>query len=163
MLTEPHFASRSGHLSLRDAEAIAEPDPQRLTPRKFVNEHSIVSISAGILVTVKPKYTSHGTISNIVKLQPLGANDATRQLFQAYPGPLVRGITHKKTIIEFCEEQIRLGPMETTIYAKQLVCNNIEKYRGSYTLMWNLLILLLRQNGVSIENFLLFFFKVFVY
>ncbi|XP_018796991.1 PREDICTED: COPII coat assembly protein sec16 isoform X2 [Bactrocera latifrons] len=142
--------SRSGHLSLRDAEAIAEPDPQRLTPRKFVNEHSIVSLSAGILVTVKPKYTSHGAISNIVKLQRLGANDATRQLFQTYPGPLVRGLTHKKTIIEFCEEQIRLGPMETTIYAKQLVSNNIEKYRGSYTLMWNLLILLLRQNGMVV-------------
>ncbi|XP_039962516.1 uncharacterized protein LOC120776097 isoform X3 [Bactrocera tryoni] len=141
---------RSGHLSLRDAEAIAEPDPQRLTPRKFVNEHSIVSLSAGILVTVKPKYTSHGAISNIVKLQRLGANDATRQLFQTYPGPLVRGLTHKKTIIEFCEEQIRLGPMETTIYAKQLVSNNIEKYRGSYTLMWNLLILLLRQNGMVV-------------
>nr|XP_036232875.1 uncharacterized protein LOC106615086 isoform X5 [Bactrocera oleae]XP_036232876.1 uncharacterized protein LOC106615086 isoform X5 [Bactrocera oleae] len=141
---------RSGHLSLRDAEVIAEPDPQRLTPRKFVNEHSIVSLSAGILVTVKPKYTSHGAISNIVKLQRLGVNDATRQLFQAYPGPLVRGLTHKKTIIEFCEEQIRLGPMETTIYAKQLLSNNIEKYRGSYTLMWNLLILLLRQNGMVV-------------
>ncbi|XP_054086639.1 uncharacterized protein LOC105219596 isoform X2 [Zeugodacus cucurbitae] len=142
--------SRSGHMSIRDAEAIAEPDPQRLTPRKFVNEHSIVSLSAGILVTVKPKYTSHGAISNIVKLQRLGVNDATRQLFQAYPGPLVRGLTHKKTIIEFCEEQIRLDLMETTIYAKQLVCNNIEKYRGSYTLMWNLLILLLRQNGMVV-------------
>ncbi|XP_053951524.1 uncharacterized protein LOC128858940 isoform X2 [Anastrepha ludens] len=142
--------SRSGHMSLRDADAITEPDPQRLTPRKFVNEHTIVSLSAGILVTVKPKYTSHGAISNVVKLQRLGANDATRQLFQSYPGPLVRGLTHKKTIIEFCEEQIRLGPMETTIYAKQLVCNNIDKYRGSYTLMWNLLILLLRQNGMVV-------------
>ncbi|XP_067636222.1 uncharacterized protein [Eurosta solidaginis] len=142
--------SRSGHLSLRDADAIAESDPQRLTPRKFVNEHTIVTLSAGIIVTVKPKYTSHGAISNIVKLHRLGANDATRQLFQAYPGPLVRGLTHKKTIIEFCEEQIRMGPMETTIYAKQLVCNNIEKYRGSYTLMWNLLILLLRQNGMVV-------------
>ncbi|XP_036339242.1 uncharacterized protein LOC118748708 isoform X2 [Rhagoletis pomonella] len=141
---------RSGHVSLRDVDAIAEPDPQRLTPRKFVNEHAIATLSAGILVTVKPKYTSHGAISNIVKLQRLGANDATRQLFQAYPGPLVRGLTHKKTIIEFCEEQIRLGPMETTIYAKQLLCNNIEKYRGSYTLMWNLLILLLRQNGMVV-------------
>lgn len=154
-------------MSLRDADVIAEPDPQRLTPRKFVNEHAIVSLSAGILVTVKPKYTSHGAISNIVKLQRLGANDATRQLFQAYPGPLVRGLTHKKTIIEFCEDQIRLGPMETTIYAKQLVCNNIEKYRGSYTLMWELLILLLRQNGVSdikliIAFFLFIKFHVFV-
>ncbi|KAI8116810.1 Protein transport protein Sec16A [Lucilia cuprina] len=40
--------------------------------------------------------------------------------------------------------------METTIYAKQLITNNAEKYRGSYTLMWNLLILLLKQNGMVV-------------
>ncbi|TMW47187.1 hypothetical protein DOY81_007727 [Sarcophaga bullata] len=138
--------SRSGTLSLRDPDPVAT-EPQRLTPCKFITEHTIVSFDAGILVTVKPKYTPNGSISNIVKLLKFKPNDETRKLFKVFPGPLVRGLSHKKTVIEFCQEQIRLGPMETTIYAKQLISNNAERYRGSYTLMWNLLILLLKQNG----------------
>lgn len=82
----------------------------------------------------------------------LGVNDATRKLYQMYPGPLVRGITHKKTIIEFCEDQIRLGPSLST-KAKSNSMSSLYSSglanRSSYTLMWNLLILLLRQNGVS--------------
>ena len=109
-------------------------------------------------MTVKPKYTPNGSISNIVKLLKFKPNDETRKLFKVFPGPLVRGLTHKKTVIEFCQEQIRLGPMETTIYAKQLISNNAERYRGSYTLMWNLLILLLKQNGVSFLLISFFFF-----
>ncbi|XP_058978447.1 uncharacterized protein LOC101895985 isoform X2 [Musca domestica] len=138
--------SRSG---ARDPDPIAT-EPQRLTPCKFINEHAVVSFGSGLLVTVKPKYTPHGHISNIVKLLKFKPNDETRKLFKVFPGPLVRGLTHKKTVIEFCQEQIRLGPMETTIYAKQLISNNAEKYRGSYTLMWNLLILLLKQNGMVV-------------
>ncbi|XP_013104865.2 uncharacterized protein LOC106085249 isoform X2 [Stomoxys calcitrans] len=141
--------SRSGAISVRDPDPIAS-EPQRLTPCKFINEHAVVSFGSGILVTVKPKYTPHGQISNIVKLLKFKPNDETRKLFKVFPGPLVRGLTHKKTVIEFCQEQIRLGPMETTIYAKQLISNNAEKYRASYTLMWNLLILLLKQNGMVV-------------
>ncbi|XP_075155918.1 uncharacterized protein LOC142229271 isoform X3 [Haematobia irritans] len=139
--------SRSGAISVRDPVAT---EPQRLTPCKFINEHAVVSFGSGILVTVKPKYTPNGHISNIVKLLKFKPNDETRKLFKVFPGPLVRGLTHKKTVIEFCQEQIRLGPMETTIYAKQLISNNAEKYRASYTLMWNLLILLLKQNGMVV-------------
>ncbi|KAM7348709.1 endoplasmic reticulum export factor secretory 16 isoform 2-T4 [Cochliomyia hominivorax] len=141
--------SRSGAISVRDPDPVAL-EPQRLTPCKFITEHTVVSFASGILVTVKPKYTPHGSISNIVKLLKFKPNDETRKLFKVFPGPLVRGLTHKKTVIEFCHEQIRLGPMETTIYAKQLISNNAEKYRGSYTLMWNLLILLLKQNGMVV-------------
>ncbi|XP_065364026.1 uncharacterized protein Sec16 isoform X2 [Calliphora vicina] len=142
--------SRSGALSLRDADPIIAQEAQRLTPCKFITEHTVVNFASGILVTVKPKYTPNGSISNVVKLLKFKPNDETRKLFKFFPGPLVRGLTHKKTVIEFCHEQIRLGPMETTIYAKQLISNNAEKYRSSYSLMWNLLILLLKQNGMVV-------------
>lgn len=135
---------------------------QRLTPCKFLNEHTLIHFTSGILVTLKPKYTTGGgggvasnnnnNIVNIVKLMNIQPKDETRKLFQTYPGPLIRGLSHKKTIIEFCEEQILQGPNNiesTTIYSKQLINPNAEKYRGSYTLLWQLLILLLRQNGVS--------------
>ncbi|XP_073828689.1 endoplasmic reticulum export factor secretory 16 isoform X7 [Musca autumnalis] len=150
-----HSGRSSAHNDMKDRSGVRDPDPiatepQRLTPCKFINEHAVVSFGSGILVTVKPKYTPHGHISNIVKLLKFKPNDETRKLFKVFPGPLVRGLTHKKTVIEFCQEQIRLGPMETTIYAKQLISNNAEKYRASYTLMWNLLILLLKQNGMVV-------------
>lgn len=82
-------------------------------------------------------------------------NDSTRKLFNIYPGPLTRGTTHKKTVIEFCEEQIRLGPLTSVVKSRGNSVSSIYSsgqpvHRASYTLMWNLLILLLRQNGVSI-------------
>ncbi|XP_037934750.1 uncharacterized protein LOC119669065 isoform X2 [Teleopsis dalmanni] len=139
---------RSANVSLARAEQIVS-EQQRLTPFKFLNEHAVATLGAGVLVTVKPKITSQGNVSHIVKLQRPTVNDASFQFCQSFPGPLVRGLTHKKTIIEFCEEQIRLKPYESTIYAKQLM-PNAEKYRASYTLMWNLLILLVRQNGMVV-------------
>jgi len=131
---------------LRDDPIINEPE--RLTPCKFNREHTVVSFTSGVLIASKPKYSSHGHLTNIVRFLRLNLNDSSRQLYQSFPGPLVRGLTHKKTIIEFCEERIRLGPSNTTIFAKQLIPTNVEKYQASYTLIWNLLILLLRQNGV---------------
>lgn len=129
-----------------------------------MNDHTLVHFTSGVLVTLKPKYTTIGgnaaggggggvSVVNVVKLYNIQPKDDTKKLLQSYPGPLVRGLSHKKTIIEFCEEQILLGPIieTTTIYAKQLINHNVDKYCYSYTLLWQLLILLLRQNGVSID------------
>lgn len=135
-------------MSTHDIDTLTT-EPQRLTPLKFLNEHAVINFASGILVTLKPKYAPNGNVNNVVNLLRCKPNDETRKLFRVFPGPLVRGLTHKKTIIEFCEEQIHLGPLDTTIYAKQLIVNNNERYKASYTLMWNLLILLLRQNGVN--------------
>lgn len=92
-------------------------------------------------------------ISIIILAVVLGANDSIRKLYQIYPGPLIRGITHKKTIIEFCEDQIRLGPLMSTLKSRSNSMSSLyslgQANKSSYTLMWNLLILLLRQNGVS--------------
>lgn len=52
------------------------------------------------------------------------------------------GVTHKKPIIEYCENKIRHA-----IYNKDIVDAD------SYILMWELLILLIRQNGVSIRYY----------
>lgn len=82
----------------------------------------------------------------------LGVNDSMRRIYQVFPGPLATGITHKKTVIEFCEEQIRLGPLASVKShgnSMSSLCSlGQNNHRSSYTLMWNLLILLLRQNGV---------------
>lgn len=136
--------------------------PARLTPRKFTNEHSTASLANGLLVCVRPLYhgsssSSQQHVSSVVRIMQLaGGNDGTRKSLLAYPGPLTRGVTHKKTVIEFCEEQIRLGPASSALKLRGNSMSSVyssqsqSTARASYTLMWNLLILLLRQNGVVV-------------
>lgn len=143
----------------------------RSTPLKFTIEHSQVAINNGMLVYVKPKYSQNG-VTNLVKIINVGSatndNDLDKRLFAVYPGPLVRGSTHKKTVIEFCEERIRLGPVSSiqgrdasllrshgnsltslnSVTASSMGKTN--SFKASYNLLWDLLILLLRQNGVNI-------------
>ncbi|XP_055840570.1 uncharacterized protein LOC129908228 isoform X2 [Episyrphus balteatus] len=148
--------SRPDNLShnLVDApNSSTQEDPQRLTPHKFTIDHPIVSLGPGLMVTVKPNYSQSG-ITNVVKIFRMGCNDATNKLFQSFPGPLIRGLTHKKTIIEFCEDQIRLGPHSAINPSRQNSTNSLsvvgQPNKPSFTLMWNLLILLLRQNGMVV-------------
>ncbi|XP_055695020.1 uncharacterized protein LOC129796912 isoform X2 [Lutzomyia longipalpis] len=146
--------SESRYDNSYNVEKVTEAEVARLTPKKFTNEHTNASLSAaGLLVCIKPRYTASG-VSNVVKILNLGTNDATRKLFHAYPGPLVRGITHKKTVIEFCEDQIRLGPPSDTLRSRgnsmSSLCSQQSANRASFTLLWNLLILLLRQNGMVV-------------
>lgn len=137
---------------------------QRLTPCKFTSDHCTASFSSGLLVCVKPRYSMNGT-ANVVKVINFGVNDGTRKQFLSFPGPLIRGITHKKTVIEYCEEQIRLGP--SSIYFNKSRGNSVSSLysasagnvnKASFTLLWDLLILLLRQNGVSFTFLINFLF-----
>lgn len=158
-----------------------EKNDNRLTPHKYTNEHSRVSFSNGQLVCIKPKYTQNGIV-HLIRVLDVGSlvtdNDVDKRLLAAYPGPLVRGVTHKKTVIEFCEERLKQGPLvfgglaqpnrenrSTRSHANSMtsLCsvtqhsgsgqmsssNQPQPFKASYNLLWNLLILLLRQNGVS--------------
>lgn len=130
--------------------------PGRLTPHKFSNDHVVISLASGILVSVKPKYSHSNGFQNIAKLIKIAPNDSTKKLFQSFPGPLVKGITHKKTVIEYCEERIKLGPISTRLRSCQSSSNSLQSLssqqpnQSSYVLLWNLLVLLLRQNGVVV-------------
>ena len=68
------------------------------------------------------------TIDSLIKIENLPINDKVRRVYQAFPGPLVRGVSHKKTVIEFCEEKMKVG-------------------NASQSLLWGFLVLMLRQNG----------------
>ena len=71
----------------------------------------------------------------IVKIENVPMVDKTKRLYQSYPGPLVRGVSHKKTVIEFCEEKMK---QDHTV---------VPSHRASFSLLWGYLILMLRQNG----------------
>uniref|UniRef100_A0A182LRC8 Sec16 Sec23-binding domain-containing protein n=1 Tax=Anopheles culicifacies TaxID=139723 RepID=A0A182LRC8_9DIPT len=135
-------------------------EPERLTPRKFPEIHPIVSVSAGLLISTKNRLTMNG-MADTVKIYSLGYNDASRKLFQTYPGPLVKGVTHKKSVIEFCEEQLRHGPPYSgalaMIKSRGNSINSLHSSslaagvnRSSFALLWNYIILLLRQNGTFV-------------
>ena len=51
------------------------------------------------------------------------------------------GVTHKKTIIEYCENKI-----------KKAVINEEIIDRASYILLYELMIMLIQQNGVSFSS-----------
>lgn len=142
-----------------------------MTPLKFTNEHGQVSLNNGLMVCVKPKYSQNGVV-NLVKIINIGSLagefDSDRRLLAVYPGPLVRGVTHKKTVIEFCEERLKMGPFSVVNQTREnsllrshansmtSLCSATQhsshqpghQFKASYNLLWNLLILLLRQNGV---------------
>ncbi|XP_052894280.1 uncharacterized protein LOC128301712 isoform X2 [Anopheles moucheti] len=139
---------------------LAMMEPERLTPRKFPEIHPIVSVSAGLLISTKNRLTMNG-MADTVKIYSLGYNDASRKLFQTYPGPLVKGVTHKKSVIEFCEEQLRQGPPYSgalaLIKSRGNSINSLHSSslapgvnRSSFALLWNYIILLLRQNGTFV-------------
>lgn len=91
---------------------------------------------------ILPNYPLDGQTASVEihNLQNFFNDDEFFELNE-FPGPLIKGTTHKKTIIEYCENKIRNVP-----------CNDQIIDVESYVLMWELLILLLRQNGVKANN-----------
>lgn len=112
---------------------------QRLTPAKYATAHVKATINSGQLVKIVPSYPLDGQPASVelCDLQSFLRYDDELQELTEFPGPLIKGVTHKKTIIEYCENKIK-----NVAYNGDIV--DVE----SYILMWELLILLLRQNGV---------------
>ena len=114
-------------------------DPnQRLTPVKFSAPHVRGVFNArGVLVKVDAKAPLVDGASATVELHAL-----TRLLeglpshaeLRAFPGPLVPGRTHKGEVIQFCQSKIQAA-------ATWMID------RDSYVLIWELLVLLLRQKN----------------
>ncbi|XP_066150746.1 protein transport protein Sec16B isoform X3 [Euwallacea fornicatus] len=118
-----------------------EQKVQRLTPAKFATAHLKASISTGNLIRILPNYPMDGqnAIVDVCNLQSFLENDPDYIELSSFPGPLIKGVTHKKQIIEYCDTKIR-----------DANCNRDIADVDSYILMWELLILLLRQNGMVV-------------
>lgn len=76
----------------------------------------------------------------LIKIENMPIYDKYRRLYRLYPGPLVRGVSHKKTVIEFCEEKLKQDDHIAIAH------------RSSYSLLWKYLVLMLRQNGNYTEG-----------
>ncbi|KAI9564384.1 hypothetical protein GHT06_008123 [Daphnia sinensis] len=116
---------------------------QDMTPHKFSCPHVIARFSpGGVLLRVLPNSPKDGVAAHIElhDLNVLLGDLPTAQEMKFFPGPLVPGQTHKQQVAVFCQQKIR----RATEDANQLVD------RQSYILLWELLLLLLRQNGTIV-------------
>ncbi|XP_044761083.1 protein transport protein Sec16B isoform X2 [Coccinella septempunctata] len=131
-------SSYSRHKDQTDSFALDRSSAKtgRTTPAKFIAAHTKASIASGVVVKVLPNYPQDGqpALVELASLEAYLQNDDEYKELSNYPGPLAKGVTHKKTVIEFCENKIKSVKLD--------VCDP-----DSYVLMWELLILLLRQNG----------------
>ncbi|XP_051159047.1 uncharacterized protein LOC127280206 isoform X3 [Leptopilina boulardi] len=126
-----------GEITTLDDSVIAT---SRMTPTKFSTAHVKGSFSIGCLVHVHPAYPADGERAklDIFRIDNLLQNDPVARELRTYPGPLIKqvGVTHKKTIIEYCENKI-----------KKAAINNDMIDRASYILLYELMIMLIQQNG----------------
>ncbi|XP_077272641.1 endoplasmic reticulum export factor secretory 16 isoform X2 [Temnothorax americanus] len=126
---------RTGDMSLLEDSIITSA---RLTPTKYSSSHAYGCFSIGSLVHVHPSYPADGERAkvDIFRVDHLLAHDPIARDLRLYPGPLINGVTHKKTIIEYCENKI-----------KKAVANEEIIDRASYILLYELMIMLIQQNG----------------
>ncbi|XP_043500404.1 uncharacterized protein LOC122522990 isoform X1 [Polistes fuscatus] len=112
----------------------------RLTPTKFSTCHVYGSFSVGSIIHVQPSYPADGERAkvDILRMENLLLHDPVARDLRAYPGPLIKqvGVTHKKTIIKYCENKI-----------KTATANDDMIDRASYILLYELMIMLIQQNG----------------
>ncbi|CAG9575325.1 unnamed protein product [Danaus chrysippus] len=113
---------------------------ERMTPLKFSTAHVKCSVGARSLAVCRGREPR-------VQLLPLTAltRDPLRDHMDGYPGPLVRGVTHKKSVVEYCERRAR----EAGAGAGEGAAGGDST---GAVLLWDLLALLLRQNGVVVGS-----------
>ncbi|GFQ93874.1 protein transport protein Sec16A [Trichonephila clavata] len=132
------YGSGQNEISNIDADQISTPS-SRLTPVKFSYAHPIARFSpGGLLITGIPCQTSSVPAMpiRIQNLQAIREDEESFQELKSHQGPLIRGLTHKNDVIEFCNLKIK------SIKSLEDIVD-----RDSYMLLWELMVLLLRQNG----------------
>ncbi|XP_069689503.1 protein transport protein Sec16A-like isoform X2 [Periplaneta americana] len=120
----------------------AATTPQRLTPAKFSTAHiKGIITSRGQVIKIQPHYPLDGQPA-VVEIHDIQAlicpDDAVKDIID-YPGPLVRGVTHKNSVINFCTRKLKKAERDLDLLDRE-----------SLALLWRLLILLLRQNGTVV-------------
>jgi len=113
--------------------------PARLTPLMFSRPHTCARMSAGgLLVKVEPRNPQEGQTATVEVHSMAAILRDTResQELEMFPGPLKPGVTHKNDVIKFCERKIAACRGRRDMADKE-----------SYILLWDMLVLLLRQKG----------------
>uniref|UniRef100_A0A8C7Y049 Protein transport protein sec16 n=1 Tax=Oryzias sinensis TaxID=183150 RepID=A0A8C7Y049_9TELE len=116
--------------------------PRPATPEKFTMPHRCARFGpGGHLVQVLPNLPSAGqpALVDIYNLETMLQDTSDQAELRAFPGPLIKGETHKVDVIKFSQ-------------SKGLECsrdNNLLD-RDSARLLWDFIVLLCRQNGTVV-------------
>ena len=118
-----------------------ETPAERLTPMKFVSPHvkGIFGPVKGIL-KIKAKSPKDGQTATleIHSIKAIMSRQPGFKELHGFPGPLVPGATHKGEVIQFCQNKIKEIQKSQQPSAHD---------KDSQILMWDLMILLLRQKN----------------
>ncbi|XP_070816254.1 protein transport protein Sec16B [Chaetodon trifascialis] len=115
------------------------PVHQTSAPLKYSIPHAIVSFGpAGQLIRVTPGLSTQESVSQleIHSLEVILSDTMEQQEMRSFPGPLTREDLHKVDAIEFAHQRAGACMRDNKLHDK-----------SSAALLWNLLILLCRQNG----------------
>ncbi|XP_060586263.1 uncharacterized protein LOC132742001 isoform X4 [Ruditapes philippinarum] len=116
--------------------------PQRQTPEKFMIPHMRACFGPnGQLVKVIPNRPADGQPATVEihDVQALLEDNEEAEVLSQFPGPLVRGDTHKNDVLLFCQNKAKLCTENM----------NLED-RDSAELIWRFLELLIKQNGTVV-------------
>ncbi|XP_041861766.1 protein transport protein Sec16B [Melanotaenia boesemani] len=115
------------------------PAQQSSEPLKFSVPHAVVSFGpVGQLVRVTPGMSAQQNIGQleIHSMEVILSENQEQQEMRNFPGPLARKDLHKVDVIEFAQRKAGACMTDESLQEK-----------SSAALLWNLLILLCRQNG----------------
>ncbi|XP_013879522.1 protein transport protein Sec16B isoform X2 [Austrofundulus limnaeus] len=108
-------------------------------PLKYSVPHAVVSFGpAGQLVQLTPRLSAQDSVCHlqIHSVEVILSETEEQQEMRNFPGPLTREDLHKVDAIEFAQQKAGACVRDVTL-----------QDRSSAALLWNLLILLCRQNG----------------
>lgn len=117
--------------------------PQSFTPLKYSLPHVAVCFGAGgQMVRVCPNYPTEGqpAIIEIHSLEVILHDTQEQEEMRAFLGPLIREDLHKGDILSFCQRKVELIKQLDAVRSRDAV------------LLWQLLVLLCRQNGSMVGS-----------
>lgn len=119
---------------------VRHDEPQLQEVLKFPRPHPIARFcGANGLVKLVPTVSGNKLpqLVELHRLTPLFEKDPDFRELEAFPGPLIRSETHKENVIDYCKNKI----------ASFAEIPDLPD-RSSHVLLWELLVVMLRQNGV---------------
>ncbi|XP_078685894.1 uncharacterized protein LOC144918746 [Branchiostoma floridae x Branchiostoma belcheri] len=126
----------------RDSWQQGQTPAARTTPAKFHIPHVLARFGpGGHMIKVLPNNPADGmpAVVEVHALESLLVNNTEVEEFRVFPGPLIKGVTHKSDVIRFCQDKAAASLASTELRDKE-----------SAALLWQLLELLCRQNGTIV-------------
>ncbi|XP_052828861.1 protein transport protein Sec16A isoform X6 [Octopus bimaculoides] len=114
----------------------------RMTPAKFFTTHTCAVFGpSGQLIHVPANLPSDGQPATveIMSVENVLADQKEAEELHSFPGPLIRGETHKNDVLLFCQSKVKE-------YGENIRMTD----RESAILLWKFLELLIKQNGTIV-------------